>query len=49
MPSPSLSCSHGRMQSGCQSPGHPSSDWNEPGTVTIVVSSSEVAQCVAWS
>ncbi len=49
VPSPSGSCSHDRMQSGAQSPGQPSSDWNEPGAVTIGPSVSVVMWCVRWS
>ena len=37
------------MQAGSQSAEQPSSVWNEPGTVTIGPSSSEVAQWVVGS
>ncbi len=46
MPSPSGSWSHERRQSGCQSPGQPSSDWKLPGATAMVELTLSVIQWV---
>ena len=46
MPSPSGSCSQERRQSGCQSPGQPSSLWKLPGATAITLLRLSATQCV---
>ena len=45
VPSPSPSCSSAARQSGCQSPGQPSSDWKSPASVYSGPSALEVNRC----